>query len=417
MERIIFHVDVNGAYLSWEAAYRLQRGEKLDLRAVPSIVGGDPKKRSGIVLAKSEPAKAYKIQTGESLAAAYRKCPNLTVVPPNYNLYIKSSNALVELLREYSPQVQRFSIDECFMDFSGMNRIYPDPVAVAEEIRQRVKDELGFTVSIGISNNKLLAKMGGELKKPDGVSTLWPFEIESKLWPLPVEELFMVGRATVPKLHKMSIFTIGNLAKYDPRHLEYNLKSHGRLIWDYANGREESEVRKSNRMEMKGLGNSTTIAHDVSEAREAHLILLSLTETVAMRLRDAELCALLVGISIRTSDFEHYGHQRRFYTPTNSTKQIFAYVRELFDEAWKGEPIRHLGVRVSELCGDDFIQVNFFEDDQVSEKQRRLDATIDQLRLKYDNNAIVRGCFVNSGIKPMAGGVGEDDFPVMSNLL
>lgn len=417
MERVIFHIDVNGAYLSWEAVYRLQQGEKLDLRTIPSVVGGDPKKRSGIVLAKSTPAKEYKIQTGETLAAAYKKCPNLTVVPPNYNLYIKASNAMIELVREYSPKVQRFSIDECFVDFSGMRYLHTDPVAVAKEIRQRILDELGFAVSIGVSSNKLLAKMGGELKNPEGVSTLWPSEIQEKLWPLPVEELFMVGRATVPKLHKMSIFTIGDLAQYDPKHLCYNLKSHGQLIWDYANGREDSEVRRSNRLEMKGMGNSTTIAHDVTTAREAHMILLSLVETVSMRLRDAGMCAMLVGISIRTSEFEHYGHQRKFYTPTDATMQIYEYARELFDEAWQGEPIRHLGVRISELCGNDFVQVSFFEDTEKQDKQRKLDAAIDQIRLKYNNAAIVRGCFVNSGIKAMTGGVGEDDFPVMSSLL
>lgn len=417
MNRIIFHVDVNSAYLSWEAVYRLQRGEKVDLRNIPSIVGGDPKKRSGIVLAKSTPAKAYKIQTGETLNAAFKKCPNLTVVPPNYNLYIKASNAMTDLLREYSPQVQRFSIDECFMDFTGMQRLYPDPVATAEEIRQRIKDELGFTVSIGVSSNKLLAKMGGELKKPDGVSTLWPHEIESKMWPLDVSELFMVGRASAPKLHKMSIFTIGDLAKYDPKYLEYNLKSHGRLIWDYANGREDSAVRKSNVIEMKGLGNSTTIPHDVTTAAEAHLVILSLTETVAMRLRDAGRCARLVAIGIRTSELQHYSHQRKVDTPTDSTMQIYEYAKDLFNEAWQGEPIRHLGVRVSELCGNDFVQVSFFQDEQKNDKQRRLDAAIDQIRLKYDNKAITRGCFANSGIKPMMGGVGEEDYPLMSSML
>lgn len=417
MSRIIFHIDVNSAYLSWEAVYRLQHGEKLDLRTIPSAVGGDPKKRSGIILAKSIPAKPYNIQTGETLVAAFRKCPNLVVVPPNYNLYIKCSNSLVELLREYSEHIQRYSVDECFLDFTDMKRIYSDPIAVANEIRERVKNELGFTVSIGISSNKLLAKMAGELKKPDGVSTIWPEEIHEKLWSLPVEDLFMVGRATVPKLHKLSIYTIGDLAKYNVKHIEYTLKSHGRLIWQYANGIEDSLVRKSNQLIIKGIGNSTTIPYDVDNAREAHLILLSLSETVAMRLRDTGMCAMLVAISIKTSEFEHYGHQRKFYTPTDSTKQIFEYAKMLFDESWKGELIRHLGVRVSELCTNDFIQINFFEESNDIDKQRKLDSTIDQLRRRYDNKAVVRGCFLHSGIKPLAGGLPEDDYPLMSSLL
>lgn len=417
MKKVIFHVDVNSAYLSWEAVYRLQHGSKLDLRTIPSAVGGDPKKRSGIILAKSGPAKPYKIQTGETLVAALRKCPNLTVVPPNYNLYLKCSNSLVDVLKDYSDKVQRYSVDECFIDFSHMKRLYPNPEDTANEIRERIKKELGFTVSIGISSNKLLAKMGGELKKPDGVSTLWPEEIQEKLWTLPVEELFMVGRATVPKLKKLNIHTIGDLANYDVRLLEYSLKSHGRLIWQYANGIEDSQVRGSRGLPVKGVGNSTTIAYDVDNRREAHLILMSLTEMVAMRLRNMGLCAMLVAISIKTSEFEHYSHQRKIYTPTDGTKQIYQCAKELFDEAWKGEKIRHLGVHVSELCTNDFLQMSFFEEGEVLEKQRKLDAAIDKLRLKYDNRAVIRSCFLHSGIKPMAGGVPEDDYPIMSSLL
>lgn len=417
MKKVIFHVDVNSAYLSWEAVYRLQHGSKLDLRTIPSAVGGDPKKRSGIILAKSGPAKPYKIQTGETLVAAFRKCPNLTVVPPNYSLYMKCSNSMVDILKDYSEKVQRYSVDECFIDFSNMERLYPNPVETANEIRERIKRELGFTVSIGISSNKLLAKMGGELKKPDGVSTLWPEEVQKKLWPLPVEELFMVGRATVPKLRKLNIHTIGDLANYDVKLLEYSLKSHGRLIWQYANGIEDSQVRSNGGLPVKGVGNSTTIAYDVDNAREAHLILMSLTEMVSMRLRDMGLCALLVAISIKTNAFEHYSHQRKFYTPTDSTKQIYEYAKSLFDESWKGEKIRHLGVHVSELCTKDFLQMNFFEEERTLEKQRKLDAAIDKLRLKYDNKAVIRSCFLHSGIKPIAGGVPEDDYPLMSSLL
>lgn len=417
MKKVIFHVDVNSAYLSWEAVYRLQHGSKLDLRTIPSAVGGDPKKRSGIVLAKSSPAKPYNIQTGETLVAAFRKCPNLTVVPPNYSLYMKCSNSMVDILRDYSEKIQRFSIDECFIDFSGMERLYPNPVDTANELRERIKRELGFTVSIGISSNKLLAKMGGELKKPDGVSTLWPEELQEKLWPLPVGELFMVGRATVPKLKKLNIHTIGDLANYDVRLLEYSLKSHGRLIWQYANGIEDSQVGGNSGLPAKGVGNSTTIAYDVDNSREAHLILMSLTEMVSMRLRDMGLCASLVSVSIKTNEFEHYSHQKKFYTPTDSTKQIYQCAKALFDESWKGEKIRHLGVHVSELCTNDFLQMSFFEEGEALEKQRKLDAAIDKLRLKYDNRAVIRSCFLHSGIKPIAGGVPEDDYPLMSSLL
>lgn len=417
MTRTIFHIDVNSAYLSWEAVYRLQHGETLDLRTIPSAVGGDPKKRSGIILAKSTPAKVYKIQTGETLVAAFQKCPNLVVVPPNYNLYMKSSDSLVTLLREYSDHIQRFSVDEVFMEITDLKRLYPDPLALAEEIRERIKSELGFTVSIGISSNKLLAKMAGELKKPDGVSSIWPEEIEQKMWPLPVEELFMVGRATQPKLNRLGIFTIGDLASYDLKSLEYTMKSHGRLIWQYAQGLEDSFVKKDSRVLVKGIGNSTTIPYDVDNAKEAKMILLSLTEMVAMRLRATGMCAMLVSVSIKTSEFEHYSHQRKFYTPTDATMQIYEYAKQLFDETWKGELIRHLGVRVSELCANDMIQLNLFEENERLEKLRQLDVTIDKLRERYDNKVITRGCFLNSGIKPISGGLPEDDYPLMSSML
>lgn len=417
MSRVIFHIDVNSAYLSWEAVFRLQHGGSLDLRTIPSAVGGDPKKRSGIILAKSTPAKAYKIQTGETLVAAFQKCPNLVVVPPNYNLYMKSSDSLVALLREYSDHIQRFSVDEVFMEISDMKTLYPDPWALAEIIRKRIKEELGFTVSIGISSNKLLAKMAGELKKPDGVSSIWPEEIEEKMWPLPVEELFMVGRATMPKLNKLGIFTIGDLAQYDLRNLEYSLKSHGRLIWQYAQGLEDSVVKKDSRVLMKGIGNSTTIPFDVDNAKEAHMIILSLSEMVGMRLRASGMCAMLVSVSIKTSEFGHYSHQQKFYTPTDSTMQIYDYAKKLFDDMWQGELIRHLGVRVSELCLNDMIQLNLFERPLQSEKLRALDAAIDRLRARYDNQIITRACFLNSGIKPISGGLPEDEYPLMSSML
>lgn len=413
----IFHIDVNSAYLSWEAAYRLQHGSKIDLREIPAVVGGDPKKRTGIVLAKSNLAKSCGINTGESLSSALSKCGSLTIAPPNYDLYVKCSNALVELLLEYGPSVQRFSVDECFLDYTGLERIWGDPYETAEKIRHRIKSELGFTVSIGISSNKLLAKMAGELKKPDAVSTLWPDEISSKLWPLPIEELYMVGRATVPKLKKMAIYTIGDLAHTDLVYLETVLKSHGKLIWQYAWGIENSVVRPSTHLAVKGIGNSTTTPRDISDLNDINLILLSLCETVAARLRATEHCARVISVGLKSAEFSHYSHQKKLYTPTDTTKDIYEHAKDLFLETWQGEPLRHLGVRVSELCTNEFLQLNFFSDQPSHEKQRKLDSAIDALRKKYDKNCIKRACFANTSVKSMGGGVGEDEFPIMSSLL
>ncbi|MGF7058617.1 DNA polymerase Y family protein [Brassicibacter mesophilus] len=415
MSKVIFHIDVNSAYLSWEAVYRLQQGDELDLRTIPSAVGGDPKKRNGIILTKSIPAKKYGIKTGETLFEAFKKCPNLYVVPPSYDLYIKCSNAMVEVLQDYSPKIQRYSVDECFLDYTNMEGLFGDPIETAHIIKERIKNELGFTVSIGVSSNKLLAKMGSDLKKPDAVTTIFPEEMPSKMWCLPVEDLFMVGRATAPKLHKLGIETIGDLANFDLNLLKYKLKSHGVLIWNYANGVDNSEVRKSNRIEIKGIGNSTTAPFDIDNYKEAHMILLSLCETVGMRLRDSGYCSRLVSVGIKTSDFGYYSHQHKFDTPTDCTQQIYEHAKDLFNESWKGEKIRHLGVRVSEFCDNDMVQLSIF--DSNNEKQRAIDTVVDKIRMKYDSRSIIRSCFLNSGIKPLMGGVGEDDYPLMSSIL
>lgn len=414
--RIIFHIDVNSAYLSWEAVYRLQNGASLDLRTIPSAVGGDPKSRHGIILAKSIPAKQYNIQTGETLYNALKKCPNLHIVSPSYGLYMQCSDAMMKLLEEYSPVIQRFSVDEVFLDYTDMEDHWGDPIAMAYKIKDRIKEELGFTVSIGISSNKLLAKMGSDLKKPDAVTTVFPEEIARKIWPLPVEDLFYVGRATLPKLNKMGIYTIGDLANYDYEHIKYRLKSHGALIWNYSHGREASPVRGGKHVDIKGIGNSSTIAFDVEDRITACRILLALTETVAMRLRHTENVCGLVAISLRDSELRNYSHQRKLFSPTDCTKEIFEIVAELFDEAWKGEPLRNLGVRVSELSSNELQQKSLF-DDVDQERNRALDLTIDQLRLRYGSKAIMKATFLNSGVKSMIGGVGADDYPMMASLL
>ncbi len=414
--KLIFHVDANSAYLSWSAVDRLQHGEKLDLREVPSVVGGDEKSRHGIVLAKSLPAKKYGIKTGEPLLIARRKCPELISVPPKYELYVKCSNAMLDILNQYTPTIQRFSVDECFMDMTDVNNLYKDYSDLAYDIKDKIKNELGFTVNIGISNNKLLAKVASDLKKPDMVHTLFPNEIREKMWPLPVEDLFMVGRATTEKLYKLNIHTIGELANHDIEVLKSIFKSHGMLIWNYANGIEDSVVRKSNFINMKGMGNSTTIPFDVENRTTAHMVLLSLSESVGMRLRNSQNCCRLVSVSIRTNKLETYSKQRKIDFAIDSTKYIANIAYKLFDEVWRGEPIRHLGVSVSELCSNEFNQVSMFDDRDI-DKNKAIDTAIDKIRFKYGSTSIVKSIFLHSGIKPVNGGVGEGDYPVMTSIL
>jgi DNA polymerase-4 len=416
MRRLIFHIDANSAYLSWEATYRLQQGEQVDLREIPSVVGGDEESRHGIVLTKSMPAKKYNIQTGETLHNARMKCPEIVIVPPRYWLYIQCSLAMHQIFLEYTPQIQRFSVDESFLDFSNMEHLYKDYMELAETIKERVKGELGFTVNIGISSNKLLAKVASDFKKPDMIHTLFPHEIEQKMWPLPVEDLFMVGRATAPKLHNLNINTIGDLANYDLEILKRKFKNHGQVIHDYANGLDTSEVRKSNYIDMKGIGNSTTIAFDVDDRDTAHKVLLSLCETVAMRLRHSQNCCTVVSISIRSSDLIFYSRQRKLAVATDSTRKIYEVACYLFDNVWKGNPIRHLGIHITDFCGNDFYQCSLLDTFNY-DKNRKINKAVDEIRLKYGSKAIVMSCFLHSGLSPMCGGVGESDYPLMSSIL
>lgn len=411
-DRIIFHIDANSAYLSWEAAYRLQHGEKIDLREIPSVVGGDEKKRHGIILAKSIPAKKYGIITGESLYSAKNKCPNLTIVSPTYGLYIKCSNAMVDLLNEYSPSIQRYSIDEVFLDYTNGNMNY---MKAAIEMKERIKEELGFTVNIGIGPNKLLAKVASDFKKPDMIHTLFYEEIPEKMWPLPVGELFMVGSRTRAKLNSRGIYTIGDLANQDADYLYSWLKSHGLLIWNYAHGIEDSPVRVQS-VPVKSVGNSTTTSFDVDTKKEACMILLSLSEMVSMRLRELDKCANVISVSLKSDDFYSYSHQRKLDIPTDITNSIYETAVDLFEEMWSGEPIRRFSIELSELCSNDFFQLCLFEKDR--KKERKLDSTIDEIRCKYGYNSVFRSCFLYSGIKPITGGVVmEDEYPMMSSLL
>lgn len=415
MKRIIFHIDVNSAFLSWEAVYRLQHGEKIDLREIPSIVGGDPKKRSGIVLAKSVPAKKYGIKTAQTLVDAYKLCPQLVSVPPRYTVYTKASKAMMTLLREYSPNVEIFSIDECFLDYSHMEGLFGSPEEAAYAIKERVKKELGFTVNIGISTNKLLAKMGSELKKPDRVHTLFPDQVEEKLWPLPVGDLFMVGRSTEAKLIKYGIYTIGDLANSDLNFLRHILKSHGELVYNFARGQDVSLVNDIKYSEVKSIGNSSTIPYDVVDREDAYRYLLSLSESVGMRLRAIEMRAFVVAINIKTNAFKTIQKQRKLLYTIATTNDIYEEAKRLFDLLWDGTPIRHLGVRVSHLQEELPRQLYLLKEDD--EKKIDLDLTIDDLRERFGKDIILRAGLLHTKVKAMTGGVGDDDYPNMRSLI
>ena len=404
MQQIIFHIDVNSAFLSWTAIEQLKNGAEVDLRTIPSIIGGNQESRHGVVLAKSVPAKKYGIVTGEPVANALRKCPNLTMAPPNHKMYTEYSKRLMQFLREnYTDEIEQVSVDECYMDFTGVAHRYASPVAAAFEIKDAVYEEFGFTVNVGISVNHLLAKMASDFEKPNKVHTLFPEEIPMKMWPLPVSELYMAGKSSVEVLHKLEIRTIGELAKADPSLLELHLKSHGRTLWKFANGNAGDKVIRE-RVESKGIGNSTTLPKDVTEEEEARKVLLWLSETVGGRLRKEGVKAKMVSVEIKYSTFQSVSHQKQLPRAANADKVIYETACELFRELWNGHPIRLLGIRTSKLVDEtEPEQMSIFDFQNVlnqnmpkremrkNDKQEKLDKALDQIRKKYGDGAIVRG--------------------------
>ena len=406
--RTIFHVDVNSAFLSWEAVYRLHHlGGTVDLREQVSAVGGDMAMRHGIILAKSIPAKKYGIKTGETILEARQKCPQLLLVPPNYNLYEKCSAAFLEILRQYSPVVEQYSIDEAFVDMTDSLSLWGAAEETANRIREQIKSELGFTANIGVSENKLLAKMASDFRKPNRVHTLWKKEVPIKMWPLPVSDLFFVGRATFKKLYMLGIYTIGDLAAADPLMLKSHLKKHGEVIWGFANGRDVSVVQPDP-PENKGYGNSTTIAFDVTDAATAKLVLLALSETVGKRLRAAGVRAEVIAVGIKTFDLGYASHQMTMETATDITIEIHRYACRLFDELWDGRPIRHLGIHTSRVKdGFNMRQLDMFDTTDY-EKLEKMDAAVDRIRRRYGIDSVKRAAFIGSPIDHMSGGISRE---------
>ena len=392
-EPIYMHIDVNSAFLSWTACDLLfYKKIDYDLRLVPSIIGGNQATRHGIVLAKSIPSKKYGIITGEPVTDAKKKCPGLIIMPPDYGLYVRRSNDLMELLRSYTPDVEQYSIDEAFCDFTGFELLYGAPVVFANELRETIRNELGFTVNIGVSNNRLLAKMASDLKKPDMVHTLFPHEILAKMWPLPIGNLFYVGQSSERKLRILGIKTIGDLAHFDRDILKSHLKSLGPVLWNYANG-YELEFTPDESIQNKGYGNSMTIRYDVKDMETAKYYILALTEIVTTRIRADGAMVSVVAVSITDSDFRYCSHQMTLSFPTDITEKIYNAACSLFDELWDGAPIRQLGVHTSKVCFETYYQYDLFEGTRI-DKLRAMDSTVDIIRERYGYESLKRACFV-----------------------
>ncbi len=399
-KRVIFHVDVNSAFLSWEAARRVKNGEA-DIRMIPSAIGGDRDKRTGVILAKSIPAKKYGIRTGEAVSSALRKMPELYLARPDFRLYMECSHAFMKICEEYSPLVEKFSIDECFIDMTGMSKVFPDIIKAAYELKNRIRDELGFTVNVGVGSNKLLAKMASDFEKPDKVHTLFKSEIKEKMWHLPVRELYSVGRATAEKLVKEHIYTIGELASADLKRLQRiaGFKG-GEVLNRFANGIDDSPVSPE-REKAKGYSISTTLEHDIKSSEEGKRVILELADSVAARMRADGAKAQCISVTVRGNDFRNHSHQKKISSSTDVTSEIYDISTALFDELWNRKtPLRLIGISLTDLCDEDEEQLSLFETigEESSIKDRLADKAVDEIRKKFGKSTIMPGTLVENTV-------------------
>ena len=388
MQRIIFHIDVNNAFLSWSALELLKEGYKIDIRTIPSVVGGDEKSRHGVVLAKSMPAKKAGIKTGEPIYQARKKVDKLYITPINRKAYELYSNKFYEILCKYSPTVERYSIDECFLDMTGTEKIFGDPVKLAYKIKDEIKDTLGFTVNVGIGNNKLCAKMASDFEKPDKVHTLFENEIETKMWPLEVDDLFMVGRSSSKKLHEMGINTIRDLAKADINLLIKHFKSQGNLMHNFANGIDNSSVERPI-PKNQGIGNSVTVPEDMESIDEIKKVVRWLCESVGWRLRKEKKYATTVAVQLKNNAFVNYIHQKKTTNPISSNEDIYEVACQVLKVMWKGDPIRLVGVRVTDFTDQTYEQISLFEKAGNLEKREKMQEVMDKINEKYGSYAIM----------------------------
>lgn len=395
MQKIIFHIDVNSAFLSWSAVKMLKEGSKTDIREIDAVIGGSRENRHGVVLAKSLSAKKYGIRTGEPIAGALKKCPGLVIIPPEHSYYNEQSRLFINILKEYTPDIEQVSVDECYLDYSGIGNSFESPEEAAYIMRNRIKKELGFTVNVGISDCKILAKMASDFEKPDKTHTLYRSEIKQKMWPLPVGSLFMVGRKSADVLKKLGINTVGELACTNPEILELHLKSHGRIIWEYANGIDESEVNTED-ADVKGIGNSVTLPKDVTELGEAKKVLLALSDKVALRLRKSGQKAGLICVEIKYSDFTKVSHQKVLEKYVSSCEGIYEAAVELYRKLWNKNPVRLIGIRSGKLQSiDEPEQLSLFDymENNVTaneDKRKKADEAMDMINTKYGNRMITR---------------------------
>ena len=385
MKRIIFHIDQNCYFASVEMISRPE------LRNVPMAVAGDAKVRHGIILAKNEPAKKYGIKTAEAIWQAQAKCPDLVLVDAHHEKYEFYSKKLREMYSEYTDKVEPFGLDECWLDMTGIVSDYDEAEEVALEIRNRVKEEFKLTCSVGISFNKVFAKLGSDYKKPDATTVFTDRNWQEKIWPLPVSDLLFVGKHTADKLAKINVKTIGDLAKTDVEFINRYLGKNGVGLWEYANGLDDSPVAESGYKRIpKSVGNSTTTAEDMTSDRQIEWTLHMLSESVASRLRRHGLKGTVVQITVRDRDLGIYEKQGILYRATDDAKDIYQAARDLFKNSYDwNKGVRSIGVRCTKLVrSDSGEQLSLFAEAQKSERDERLNKAIDDINRRYGTGVI-----------------------------
>ena len=397
MKKIIMHIDVNNAFLSWTAILYLKNGSNIDIRKTYAIIGGDEASRHGIVLAKSMPAKKRGVVTAETIYSAKKKCPNLKVYPPNYNFYKKMSDRMLDLIRKYSPDIEQMSIDECFLDYTPVKHLYGDEVEFAFRLKKEIFDTLGFTVNIGIGNNKLCAKMASDFSKPYKVHTLFEDEVSKKMWPLKVDDLFGIGKKTAIKLHNLNINTIYDLAHADSKFLYRYFKNQAIDMIETANGKG-SDVVISEEAVPKGIGNETTLSRNISSREELEPYLLALSENVAIRLRKQKKYASVIVVTLKDKFFKRVSHQKKIVNATNLTEEIYKVACAILSEMSVEDGVRLIGVRLDKLSDTSSHQVSLFEDLKVREDNNELEKTVDELKEKYGFKVIKKASLMDSKV-------------------
>lgn len=386
--RTILHVDLNNFYASVECLYNPA------LRNKAVAVAGDPANRHGIILAKNMPAKKMGVKTGEAIWQAKEKVPDLICVPPHYDKYLRFSRAARKIYYRYTNQVESFGIDEAWLDVTGSENLFGSGTDIAEKIRRTMKDELGLTVSIGVSWNKIFSKFGSDYKKLDAVTCITQNNYKDIVWPLPVSELLYVGKATAYKLNRRAIFTIGDLAARDPALLKLTLGKWGLILSDFARGLDSSPVRTiDERSAIKSIGNGVTTPRDITNADDAKLVFICLAESVAARLRENGLKCTGVEITLRDNTLYTVCRQMQLPCPTCYSEDIINAAMQLLYrnyDFYTGKHLRSLGVRgINLVTADAGIQLDLFREDELDKKEK-LAKTVDQLRYRFGHNAVLR---------------------------